>query len=568
MRVWVLLVCLASGGALLAQTVSVGPNVRVWSNFTAQDETSVATSTTVPGLLVAGWNDYSTPSPNAVGAGFGWSADAGATWTRGYLSNPQPTIFDGQGDPALAAGPGGIFYYSSIAFNYSQSYGKSGLYTHTSTNGGQSWTSHEIVYSPTGDFHDKEYVTVDPTNGNVYVAWTKLTSSGSIQLLYSYSTNQGTTWSSAKTIVNNGVYPDLIVDNTGALWVAYMVFNNPPTNGNVKIHKITNPATASPTMTQFQVASFTEIGTGGKINADGIRCTSVPSLDYNRTTGKFALVWPSKVSSNYDGIYFAYSSNGTSWSSAGRIDNGTSKDRYFPWVAFAPNGNLCVVFYDNRNDVNNKLIDVYATLSYDQGLSWTPNIKITELPSDPKLQFSGGFFGDYIGVIADSNNRFHPVWTDARAPGMEQDIWTATIYVTPPLKVCATLTQYDPSPVGYPMTLELWKNGVSVYTQAITLGTGGCQTVNLPVGMYDFDTVSLVGQRFLRLKVPYAAGSQHNLALVNGDVDGSNGVDLFDLNHVLGEFSLFGEPSDLNGNNQTDINDLTIVLLNFLTFGD
>jgi len=555
---------LAIWGLGFSQTVSVGPNVPVRQNFLAQDETTIAISPTTPGLLLGGWNDYSMPAPNQVGGGYGISTDYGATWTHGYIPNPSTQNFDGNGDPAVAIGPDGRMYYTMIAFKYGVSYGKSGIYCYNSANG-TTWSKAEVAFSALNDFHDKEYVTVDPANGNVYIAWTKMTVAGNT-LLYAYSTNKGATWSAPKTVATGGVYPDLVVDNAGTLWISYMVFTN-PTTGSVKVHRITSPGSISPNLTQFHVTTFSELGITGKVGGDGIRCTAIPSIDYHRPTGKFSLVWPTKLGTNLNAIMYATSSTGQTWGTPKRIDDGTVNDRYFPWVSYSTNGNICVVYYDNRNSETNRLLDVYAALSFDAGATWV-NVRVTSAMSDPKFQFSGDFFGDYIGVAADEKNVFHAIWTDARPPGNEQDIWTAPIIVTPALKIAATLTQYVGPVNGYPLTLELWKGATLVYSQGITVDAGGLATINLPSGVYDFDKVSLRGHRFLRRTVPYSAGTTHSISLTNGDINDDNTVNVLDLNKVLTDFAKPGLPSDLNGNGLTDVSDLSIILVNFTMTGD
>ena len=247
-----------------------------------------------------------------------------------------------------------------------------------------------------------------------------------------------------------------------------------------------------------------------------------------------------------------------------RADDGTSKDRYFPWIAFAPNGSLCTVWYDNRNDSGNLWLDVYASVSIDGGASWAPDFKVTTDISYPNSQFGSPFFGDYIGVTADANSVFHALWCDARQPAYEQEIYGATITVVPPLRLQAVLGNYSASPLGYGLTLALWKNGQSVYSQPVTLGSDGGVTVNLPSGVGSFDQVSLVGPRFLRTKVAYAGTQLHTLEMRNGDVDSSGMVNLIDLGAVLLGFGTsVTTTEDLDGSGAVELVDIGIVLTNF-----
>jgi hypothetical protein len=97
-------------------------------------------------------------------------------------------------------------------------------------------------------------------------------------------------------------------------------------------------------------------------------------------------------------------------------------DHFFPWMAVS-HGLLSIVFYDRRLDPQNHLVDVFYAESADGGVSFSPNLRVTDQPSDPGTL---NFIGDYIG-IASNGTLAHPVWTDLRnvsiIPGNE-DIFT------------------------------------------------------------------------------------------------------------------------------------------------
>jgi hypothetical protein len=564
MRVWFAAACGCAFIPSFAQTITVGPNLRVYQSGSAQNETAIAASSSV---LVGAWNDYSAPSPNVVGCGLGWSLDGGASWNRLWLANPDTSTFTAQGDPAVAVGPNGELYYALIAFNYSLTYGKSGVYVYSSKDSGQTWTMSEVVYSPADAFHDKEIIAVDPANGNVYVAWMRLNSSGANQLVYSYSTNGGSSWSAAKVIIAGGQHPDLVVDKNGALFVAYALTST-STTGLLKVAKIANPATTSPTITQATVSSYTVVGQNGKINGSGIRCFTIPCLKYHAGTGRFVVTWANGVSFGYSGILASGSTDGANWTAPKRIDTATNRDRYFPWLAFAPNGSLCAAWCDQRNDAGNVKLDVYAAISQDGGQTWLPDFAVTSQPSDPRFQFGGGFYGDYIGVAADGAGVFHVLWTDARSPKFEQEIYTASVVCVPPLKIQVSLQGYLPGPTGYPLTLELWKNGAISYTTTLLPDSAGLATINLPQGVYGFDSVSVAGPRFLRQKLPYAEGQLMSFDLVNGDCFPTNSIDLKDLNAWFGTFGLLGGLEDLNGSGVVDLQDANLIFTNFGLVGD
>ena len=139
--------------------------------------------------VVAGWNDSNVclsaveryaagklgqPGPDFSASGYGWSDDGGATWHDGGAIPPRPGWFL-FGDPVLAAGPDGTFYFAS---NASDPAGRSTITLSRSTDGGRTFSLPVDVAPdlPIGSLRDKPWVVVDttrsPHRGTVYVAFT------------------------------------------------------------------------------------------------------------------------------------------------------------------------------------------------------------------------------------------------------------------------------------------------------------------------------------------------------------------------------------------------------------
>jgi len=92
-------------------------------------------------------------------------------------------------------------------------------------------------------------------------------------------------------------------------------------------------------------------------------------------------------------------------------------------------GVLSVVFLDRRNDPNNYLYDLYISQSSDGGSSWSRNLRISDVSSDPQAgSITAGLLGEYIGVTS-SHGRVNSIWTDTR--NGHQDAYTARIYTDP-----------------------------------------------------------------------------------------------------------------------------------------
>ena len=168
--------------------------------------------------LVAGWNDGSqcqrlilrrSGQDDGLGlsvSGYGYSSDAGATWTDGGLLDP-PAGASLEGDPVVAAGPSGVFYYATLYACASTPpcvgpEERLQVGVASSADGGRSWT---LPVGASGGREgmdqDKPWIAVDATSsphrGSVYVAWTEMrTATGLPQaVLFARSLDGGKTFS-------------------------------------------------------------------------------------------------------------------------------------------------------------------------------------------------------------------------------------------------------------------------------------------------------------------------------------------------------------------------------------
>jgi hypothetical protein len=104
------------------------------------------------------------------------------------------------------------------------------------------------------------------------------------------------------------------------------------------------------------------------------------------------------------------------------------RDQFFPWLSVDESGNVHAIWYDNRNDPANRLIETFQALSADGGETWSET-DISTAAWDPGQSFftCGCFIGDY-NALAASDDVIYPVWTDGRnTPGRplgQTDIFT------------------------------------------------------------------------------------------------------------------------------------------------
>ncbi|TMK69444.1 MAG: hypothetical protein E6G49_12585 [Actinobacteria bacterium] len=109
------------------------------------------------------------------------------------------------------------------------------------------------------------------------------------------------------------------------------------------------------------------------------------------------------------------------------------RDQFLPWMDVDPEGNLHAIWFDNRNDPGNVLIQTFQGDSTDGGTTWA-NRNISSSVWNPNTSFfsSGAFAGDYNG-IASPEGVIYPIWTDGRnspgPPNGDTDIWTNVEFV-------------------------------------------------------------------------------------------------------------------------------------------
>lgn len=161
-----------------------------------------------------------------------------------------------------------------------------------------------------------------------------------------------------------------------------------------------------------------------------------PSMAYDPTRGRLLFVYQNNLNRAASGADISLQTSddlGATWSNAQTISITDSTqpapaDQFFPWVAVDDAGGYHVIWYDNRDDPGNKLIETFAGFSSDGGTTWS-NTLISDVAWNPDKAFfsCGCFIGDY-NALAVSPDRAYPVWTDGRnSPGQplgQTDIFT------------------------------------------------------------------------------------------------------------------------------------------------
>jgi uncharacterized repeat protein (TIGR01451 family) len=408
---------------LAANSVPRGPNVVCNQDIGSghQNEPSIAVNPQDPKHVIASSNDYR--GPGDVHPGYYVSFDGGLTWPGDGIIPLIPPAEAG-GDPAMTIYDLNNVYFAFIAFHRTQD-DVGGVYVAKSTDGGLSWTTPLTVALNTQTvFHDKEYVTVDatgsPLDGNVYVSWTRFSTSAPIY--FSRSTDGGTSYSTPMQISdfswNQGSIPAV-----GPYGEVYVVWYNYDTQAQRMTVSTDGGGSFG---TPFHVSTVIPIPS--PLPGGSFRVNSFPTIAIDQNNGNLYVAWNDYRNGDADVLFVRSSDGGGTWSSPIRVNDdalGNARHQFFPWLSVAPNGNIYAGWFDSRLDpapyTEPFYYDEYVAVSTDGGLTFSPNVRISNLTSDASIGFSGQFIGDYSGIAA-TDSFVYPAWVDTRRG--HQDIFT------------------------------------------------------------------------------------------------------------------------------------------------
>jgi hypothetical protein len=273
---------------------------------------------------------------------------------------------------------------------------------------GQTWTR----LQPDGDAEggDKQWFTIDKTggigHGFQYQAWSTAAECSPGQ--FSRSTDGGSTWMSPINIPDAPVWGTLDVDTNGNLFIGggnfgsqfFCVRSSNAQNGNV-----------TPTFDQnVSVNLGGSVLFGAAINPGGLAGMIFLAVDRSGTATNnyiymLATVRQSSASNGSDVMFSRSTDGGLTFSAPHRITDdpvNQNKWHYFGTLAVAPNGRIDSVWLDTRNAVNNTDSQLFYSWSTDGGVTWAPNVAV----SNPFTPFEGypvqNKIGDYITIVSDN----------------------------------------------------------------------------------------------------------------------------------------------------------------------
>jgi hypothetical protein len=363
----------------------------------AANEPSIAVDPTDLNKMTIGWRQFNSVTSNFRQGGYGYTTDAGTTWTfPGIL---ETNVF--RSDPVLGSNETGNFFYLSLRQTfYDDMWG--------SLTGGQSWT--RLTFGDvTGG--DKQWFTIDTTNGSghgfQYQAWsTGGNNWGGRQ--FSRSTDGGVTWMSPIFIPNCPVWGTLDVDTNGNLFIGGGDFGSQ--FWCVRSSDAQNPA-VTPTFDQTTSVNLGgSVLFGAPINPGGLAGQIFLAVDRSGTATNnyiymLATVQQFSASNGSDIMFSRSTDGGLTFSAPQRITDdpvNQNKWHWFGTLAVAPNGRIDSVWLDTRNAANNTDSQLFYSWSTDGGATWAPNISVSNSFNPFEGYPNQNKIGDYITIVSDN----------------------------------------------------------------------------------------------------------------------------------------------------------------------
>ncbi len=364
----------------------------------AANESSITVDPTNHNRMAIGWRQFNSVQSDFRQGGWGYTTDAGTTWTfPGVLED---NVF--RSDPVLGSDEAGNFFYLSLLQSFCDNmYG--------SLDFGQTWTR----LQPDGDAGggDKQWFTIDKTGGTghgfQYQIWSTAAAcdfSGQ----FSRSTDGGITWMNPIDIPSQPVWGTLDVDTNGNLFIGGGDFGS--SFFCVRSSNAQNPA-VTPTFDQnVSVNLGGSVLFGAPINPGGLAGQIFLAVDRSGTATNnniymLATVQQFSASNGSDIMFSRSTDGGVTFSSPQRITDdpvNQNKWHWFGTLAVAPNGRIDSVWLDSRNAPNNIDSQLFYSWSTDGGVTWAPNVPVSDAfdphqgwPVQQKI-------GDYITIVSDN----------------------------------------------------------------------------------------------------------------------------------------------------------------------
>jgi hypothetical protein len=405
------------------------PDVPVTTVNSTQTENSAFVSPDDYNLILNSNNSTPNPSSGSVyGANYFDSPDGGVTWG----GSVQGAGGGNSGDPTTAIDDLGRWYVGFI----NNASGQSVAY---SDDQGTTWTVKVVANAPSGGFNmlDKNHMWIDNSpsslyNGNLYDAWTTFGGSNDGEIGVSKSSDRGSTWSAVQHVsnaINAGSHNQGVNIKTGPngeVYVLWAIYDNWPADENALAMAKSNDG-GQTWQPAYRIINNIN-GIRNHAVTQNMRVNSFPCMAVDLSNGPHRgdiyVVWTNVNTPGVNTglgveVYLIKSTDeGVTWSTPVKVNSdplGTGKQHYLPWIACDPdNGNIAIVFYDNRN-VTSSQTETWCAVSTDGAATFT-DFAVSDVAATPSpiAGLADGYMGDYLAVAA-KEGMVYPFWADTRS---------------------------------------------------------------------------------------------------------------------------------------------------------
>ncbi len=387
----------------------------------AANEPSIAVNPVNPDKIVIGWRQFDDVNNNFRQAGWGYSSDAGQTWT--FPGVIEPFVF--RSDPVLEFDAEGNFFYNSLT-TYTGDYT---CEVFKSVDGGATW-------GPAVQAHggDKQWMAVDvsdgPGKGNMYSSWNASYSSCTPGF-FTRSADAGASFEDCIAVDGFPYWGTMAVGPSGELYVTGV-----GSFGGAMVVKSTNAQIAGSSISWNSLAQVDLDGyivSSDPINPVGIMGQAYVDVDRSTGPGRgyvyvVASVSRMSVSDPADVMFARSIDGGLTFEPPVRLNNDVFGNyQWFGTMSAAPNGRIDVIWLDTRDNPGTYLSSLYYCYSDDQGATWSINKRLSGA-FDPSLGYpQQQKMGDYFDMVSD-NDGAHLAW--ANTMNLEQDVYYTHIIPT------------------------------------------------------------------------------------------------------------------------------------------